>query len=135
MKDVLRPLVRGLRHWPERYLGEVGYLTRIWHRLQVRLGQGARIRARRALAARQKPSALALEIAVTLERQGYYLTSLSKLGADAAVLDYCRALGAPVMDKTAAEVATMRPGKSKRYWLDLFADKESRPNPILDFVT
>ena len=135
MPNVLRPVIRGLRQWRDRYLGEVGYLTRPWHRLRVRLSHGARIRARQALAARSQPLPLAQRITAALERQGYCLTSVAELGGDPAVVDYCRALAAPVMDKTVEQVAVMRPGKSKTYWLDLFADKESRPNPILDFVT
>lgn len=135
MKDALRPVVRSVRRWHSRYLGDVGYLTRVWHRLQVRLGQRARIRARQKLAALQKPSALALEIAGALEQKGYYLTSVEKLGGDLAVVEYCRALATPVMHKNLDEVASMRPGKVKTYWLELFTDKENRANPILDFVT
>jgi hypothetical protein len=80
-------------------------------------------------------SPLALKIAAALERDGYCLTSIEALGGDQAVVGYCRALGAPMADKSADEVAAMRSGKSKTYWLDLFTDKEVRPSPILDFVT
>lgn len=135
VKSLVRPIARALRQWHERYLGDVGYLVRPWHRLRIRLGHGHSIRARRALAARMHPLPLVEEIVSDLERQGYYLTSVEKLGGDSAVVDYCRALAAPVLDKSAEDVAAMRPGKSKSYWLDLFTDKESRPNPILDFVT
>jgi len=134
-KQILRPMLAGVRGWRERYFGEVGYLTRRLHRFQVALAHGARIRRRRALAARMPLTPLAREIADALESRGYYFTSLAALGADPAVLQYAQALGAPVAQKSAEDVAAMRTGKSKLYWLDLFQDKEDRPNPILDFIT
>jgi hypothetical protein len=134
-RQILRPMLAGARGWRERYFGEVGYLTRRLHRFQVALGFGARIRRRRALAARMPLAPLAQEIADALESKGYYCTSLAALGGDPAVLDYCQSLGAPVAQKSAGDVAAMRTGKSKLYRLDLFVDKEDRANPILDFVT
>jgi hypothetical protein len=128
-------MLAGARGWRERYFGEVGYLTRRLHRLQVALAYGARIRRRRALANRMPLTPLAREIAAALESRGYYFTSVAALGGDTAVIRYCQALGAPVAQKSAEDVAAMRTGKSKLYWLDLFQDKEERPNPILDFVT
>ncbi len=132
---IIRPILTAARDLRERYFGEVGYLTRRLHRLQVTLTHGARIRRRRALAARMPSTPLAREIAAALDSRGYYFTSVAALGGDPAVVDYCRTLGAPVAQKSAEDVAAMRTGKSKRYWLDLFDDKEVRPNPILDFVT
>jgi len=132
---IFRPILAAARDLRERYFGEVGYLTRRLHRLQVALNHGARIRRRRLLAARMPSLPLAREIAAALESRGYYFTSVAALGGDPAVVDYCRALGAPVAHKSAKDVATLRNGKSKVYWLDLFEDKEIHPNPVLDFVT
>jgi hypothetical protein len=134
-KQVFRPVLVAARSLRERYFGEVGYLTRRLHRLQVALAHGPRIRDRRALAAAMPISPLAREIAAALESRGYYFTSVAALGGDPAVVDYCRALGARVAQKSVEDVVAMRTGKSKTYWLDLFQDKEIRSNPILDFVT
>jgi len=131
----LRSWVRSLRALYERHLGDVGYLTIPWHRLHILLLHGPRIRARRSLIARQAISPMALEIAASLETKGYYLTSLATLGGSPAVLEYCRALSEPMANKSIEDVAAMRSGKSKTYWLDLFEAKETVSNPTLDFIT
>jgi hypothetical protein len=117
-----------------RYFGDVGYLSRRLHRLHIYLKHGTQIRARQSVVANMSSIQLAKTIAEGLESRGYFITSIEALGCNPAVMEYCRELAKPVMNKTAEEVAAMNMGKSKTYWLDLYKDYE-KPNPLLDFVT
>jgi len=93
------------------------------------------IRKRRAVVKGARISPLAQEIAHSLKSKGYYVTSLEKLGASSAAVEYCEELARPVKSFSLLDVAKFRAGKSKTYWLDLLEEQKSEQNPLFDFFT
>lgn len=124
-----------LYHFYERYLGQLGYVSRHIHSAHIRFMEREEIGRRRALAAKARPAPEAARIAEKLEEQGYHVTSLERLGFADALGDYCRALAEPVAGLTLAELAKIRAGTTKPYWLDLYEAVGEKPSPVRDFLT
>ncbi len=135
-RQVLRSLARRVRGYHEKYLGDVGYLARQIHYRQTAWRERDEISRRQAAAARNldRASPQARTIAAALERDGYFITSVDKLGLSPEVVSYCRRLAEPAIDLSLADITKLRSGGSKIYWIDLYGDVQEECTPITAFV-
>jgi hypothetical protein len=135
-KSLLRPLTRRGRGLFHRYLGEVGYLSRHFHYAQAALRERDEIARRKRAAARnsERASPRAREVASALERQGYFLTSVTELGLTDEVVDYCKMLAEPALATSLEKVQAQRAGRGKSYWLDLYENVRDEKTPVTDLI-
>jgi len=134
LPDLSRTSYRKLRSLKMRYFGEVGYITRQLHRLEVHVRERARIAKRRTLMAERSVSPQAVAIARDLAENGYHITTVAALGLDESVISSCRDLYTPYDSLDLAGVIAKRQGKGKRYWIDLYEEFGQQRMPVLDFL-